>query len=82
LDSLKSGKKHYAILLNERAKMYNDLREMRKELRSIPPSEREVAKGILVYKKLTTLESLAEMEKEGRNIISSIMQTGQKEAKT
>ncbi|EHX6295710.1 relaxase, partial [Salmonella enterica] len=71
LDSLKSGNKTLRdFVKNERAKMYNDLREMRKELRSIPPSEREVAKGILVYKKLTTLESLAEMEKEGRNIIS------------
>lgn len=70
-ESLKSGNKTLRdFVKNERAKMYNDLREMRKELRSIPPSEREVAKGILVYKKLTTLESLAEMEKEGRNIIS------------
>jgi hypothetical protein len=51
--------------------MYADLREMRKELRSIPASDREVAKGELVYKKLTTLESLAEMEKEGQNAIAA-----------
>ncbi|ECA1660400.1 relaxase, partial [Salmonella enterica subsp. enterica serovar Infantis] len=70
LDSLKSGNKTLRdFVKDERRKMYNDLREMRKELRSIPPSDREVAKGVLVYKKLTTLESLAEMEKEGRNII-------------
>ncbi|EHP6398635.1 relaxase [Escherichia coli] len=70
LDSLKSGNKTLRdFIKDERRKMYNDLREMRKELRSIPPSDREVAKGVLVYKKLTTLESLAEMEKEGRNII-------------
>ncbi|UCQ29631.1 relaxase/mobilization nuclease domain-containing protein (plasmid) [Edwardsiella tarda] len=71
LVSLKSGNKTLRdFVKDERRKMYNDLREMRKELRSIPPSDREVAKGVLVYKKLTTLESLAEMEKEGRNIIS------------
>jgi hypothetical protein len=51
--------------------MYADLREMRKELRSVPASDREVAKGELVYKKLTTLESLAEMEKEGQNAIAA-----------
>ena len=59
------------FIREEKNKMYADLREMRKELRSVPASDREVAKGELVYKKLTTLESLAEIEKEGQNAIAA-----------
>ena len=62
--------------------MFDDLREMRKELRSVPPSDREVAKGELVYKKLTTLESLAEIEREGQNAIAAFNATQQPKGAT
>lgn len=67
------------FIRDEKNKMYADLREMRKELRSVPTSEREVAKGELVYKKLTTLESLAELEKEGQNAIAAYSEPQQSE---
>lgn len=54
----------------EKRNMYNELREMRKQIFSIPKENREVAKGVLVYKKLTTLERLNEMSAQGRDFIS------------
>jgi hypothetical protein len=70
-EPVKNSSETLRKFIREENKMYADLREMRKELRSIPASDREVAKGELVYKKLTTLESLAEMEKEGQNAIAA-----------
>ncbi|EOW2247360.1 hypothetical protein ACOTTY_004609, partial [Salmonella enterica subsp. enterica serovar Newport] len=45
----------------ERGKLYNDLREMRRELKLIPREQRDIAVGVIVYKKLTTLERLSEL---------------------
>ncbi|CAM6580607.1 LPD7 domain-containing protein [Escherichia coli] len=53
----------------ERGKLYNDLREMRRELKLIPREQRDIAVGVIVYKKLTTLERLSELDTEGRHII-------------
>ncbi|WP_158782800.1 LPD7 domain-containing protein [Pantoea sp. BAV 3049] len=55
---------------SKRANMYNELRELRKQIYSIPKENREVAKGLLVYKKLTTLERLRDFSAQGRNFIS------------
>ncbi|EPI9327266.1 LPD7 domain-containing protein [Escherichia coli] len=53
----------------ERGKLYNDLREMRRELKLIPREQRDIAVGVIVYKKLTTLERLSELDTDGRHII-------------
>ncbi|MXF04173.1 hypothetical protein FQ041_25875, partial [Escherichia coli] len=53
----------------ERGKLHNDLREMRRELTLIPREQRDIAVGVIVYKKLTTLERLSELDTEGRHII-------------
>ncbi|EFI4715973.1 relaxase [Escherichia coli] len=58
------------IIRVEKRNMYNELREMRKQIFSIPKENRDVAKGVLVYKKLTTLERLNEMSSQGRDFIS------------
>jgi predicted HAD superfamily phosphohydrolase YqeG len=82
LDSLKSGNKTLRdFVKDEREKCIMIYVKCVKNSAAFHP---QIVKWQKVYwfKKLTTLESLAEMEKEGRNIISSIMQTGQKEAKT
>lgn len=34
----------------ERGKLYNDLREMRRELKLIPREQRDIAVGVIVYK--------------------------------
>lgn len=54
----------------EKQNMFNELKEMRKNLSSIPNADRDIAKGILVYKKITTLEILTEIEQQGRNLIN------------
>lgn len=58
------------VIRIEKRNMYNELREMRKQIFSIPKENREVAKGVLVYKKLTTLERLNEISAQGRDFIS------------
>ncbi|EDW8942671.1 relaxase [Salmonella enterica subsp. enterica] len=58
------------IIRAEKKNMYNELREMRREISSIPKENRDIAKGILVYKKITTLEKLDEMYSEGRSFIN------------
>lgn len=50
--------------------MYNELREMRQQIYSLPKENRDVAKGILVYKKITTLERLDDMYAAGRSFIN------------
>ncbi len=50
--------------------MYNELREMRQQIYSLPKENRDVAKGILVYKKITTLERLDDMYAVGRSFIN------------
>lgn len=58
------------VIRFEKRNLYNELREMRKQLFSISKENREVAKGLLVYKKLTTLERLNDLSSQGRNFIS------------
>ncbi|HBE2247441.1 TPA: relaxase, partial [Escherichia coli] len=54
------------IIRAEKKNMYNELREMRQQIYSLPKENRDVAKGILVYKKITTLERLDDMYAAGR----------------
>lgn len=69
--SLKESNKSLRDVIRiEKRNMYNELREMKKQIFSIPKENREVAKGVLVYKKLTTLERLNEMSAQGRDFIS------------
>ncbi|STI65593.1 relaxase [Escherichia coli] len=54
----------------EKKNMYNELREMRQQIYSLPKENRDVAKGVLVYKKITTLERLDDMYAAGRSFIN------------
>ncbi|ELH6552555.1 relaxase, partial [Escherichia coli] len=54
---------------HEKDKLYNDLREMGRELKLIPREQRDIAIGVIIYKKITTYERLSEIDAEGRNII-------------
>ncbi|WP_240726928.1 hypothetical protein [Escherichia sp. E4742] len=58
------------IIRAEKKNMYNELREMRQQIYSLPKENRDVAKGILVYKKITTLERLDDMYAAGRSFIN------------
>ena len=65
-----SNKSLQNVIRLEKRNMYNELRDMRKQIYSIPKENREVAKGVLVYKKLTTLERLNDLSAQGRDFIS------------
>uniref|UniRef100_UPI0030D79818 LPD7 domain-containing protein n=1 Tax=Escherichia sp. E4702 TaxID=2044465 RepID=UPI0030D79818 len=58
------------IIRAEKKNMYNELREMRQQIYSLPKENRDVAKGVLVYKKITTLERLDDMYAAGRSFIN------------
>ncbi|MBY5246609.1 hypothetical protein FP382_24845 [Klebsiella quasipneumoniae] len=55
---------------NERKELFAQIKEMRSQLREIPAHQRSLAEGVIVYKKLTGLETIKEKEKESRNAIS------------
>ncbi|EES5553731.1 LPD7 domain-containing protein [Escherichia coli] len=59
-----------SIIRAEKKNMYNELREMRQQIYSLPKENRDVAKGVLVYKKITTLERLDDMYAAGRSFIN------------
>ncbi|QZN96693.1 relaxase [Symbiopectobacterium purcellii] len=65
-----SNKSLREVIRFEKINLYNELREMRKQLFSISKENREVAKGLLIYKKLTTLERLNDLSSQGRDFIS------------
>lgn len=54
----------------ERKELFAQIKEMRAQLREIPAHQRSLAEGVIVYKKLTGLETIKEKEKESRNAIS------------
>lgn len=55
---------------NERKELFAQIKEMRAQLREIPAHQRSLAEGVIVYKKITGLETIKEKEKESRNAIS------------
>lgn len=71
LVSLKETNKFlHEVIRLEKRNLYNELREMRRQISSIPKEDRDVAKGVLIYKKLTTLERLNEISSQARGVIS------------
>lgn len=71
LDSLKSSKRYLSQFVSqERRAVYAQIKQLRAELRYVPKEEREIAKGVIAYVKITSMERIAEKEHEARNFIS------------
>lgn len=69
--SLKDTQKELKNILKIlRSALYNEIKELRSQIYQVRGLEREVAHGLIVYHKLTGLETLSEMDKKGRNFIT------------
>ena len=58
------------IVRNERNSLYNDIKNLRSQIYLVRGNDREVAKGLIVYHKLTSLESILEIDRKGREFLT------------
>ncbi|WP_162380512.1 LPD7 domain-containing protein [Citrobacter sp. NCU1] len=70
-DSLKETKKELKNILKlNRSSLYNEIKDLRNQVYQVRGLEREVARGLIVYHKLTGLEIISEMDKKGRDFLT------------
>lgn len=70
-ESLKESKNYLSrFVTSEKKAVYERVRQLRAELKHIRRDERDIAKGVIVYVKITSMERIEEKEKEARNFIS------------
>ncbi|MHB9331396.1 LPD7 domain-containing protein [Phytobacter ursingii] len=70
-ESLKETQKELkSILRLNRSYLYNEIKDLRNQIYTVRGHEREVARGLIVYHKLTGLENLLEIDKKGRDFIT------------
>ena len=70
-DSLTESK-HYLsrFVTAEKKAVYERVRQLKAELKHVHRDDREIAKGVIVYVKITSMEHIEEKEQEARNFIS------------
>ena len=70
-ESLKETQKELkSILRLNRSSLYNEIKDLRNQIYQVRGNEREVARGLIVYHKLTGLETLSEIDKKGREFLT------------
>lgn len=70
-ESLKETQVELKSLLRlNRSYLYNEIKDFRRQIYQVRGHEREIARGLIVYHKLTGLETLSEMDKKGRDFIT------------
>lgn len=70
-DSLTESK-HYLsrFVTAEKKAVYERVRQLKAELKHVHRDDRDIAKGVIVYVKITSMEHIEEKEQEARNFIS------------
>ncbi|EGH9360857.1 relaxase/mobilization nuclease domain-containing protein [Salmonella enterica] len=70
-ESFNETKKELKSLLRiNRSALFDEIKEMRSGIKEVYGHEREVARGLIVYHKLTGLEAIKELDRKGRNFLT------------
>ncbi|TNV16124.1 relaxase [Buttiauxella sp. B2] len=69
--SLKETQKELKNIIKEqRSSLYNEIKELRSQIYQVKGTEREVARGVIIYHKITGLEALSEIDSKGREFLN------------
>ncbi|MGL4928250.1 MAG: relaxase/mobilization nuclease domain-containing protein [Plesiomonas shigelloides] len=70
-DSLNESKRYLSKFVTaEKKALYERVQQLKAELKNIPRDDRDIARGVIAYVKITSLERLDEKREEARNYIS------------